>query len=185
MTILLFTEDDVTGEAIRILAKKILPQTGKPPRILQRAIPRGDIFKPEKISAYVMRVKQEYGSRTKVIICVDSECTDSRITEENLIPSKKALRTSADFVVVVHALETWLLADANALRMVLGKNIKISDSFERECQPKMMLGDILLKHQRRVLRNDDHIKISKQVAPDIVAKRCASFKKFREILLRK
>ncbi len=97
MTIALFTEDGPTGEAIEILAKKSLPKTSKPPKIIRRCVNRGDIFKnPRKLVELIELVNVK--EKTRTIVCVDSECTDPKITENNLRSTKKALEKLSLFV---------------------------------------------------------------------------------------
>lgn len=189
MTIALFTEDGPTGEAIRILAEKVLAATGTNVKIKRRQVNRGDIFKnPRKLGALVELAQKK--ETAKVIICVDSECTAPEITEQNLIPCKKHFRKAnlaAQFVVVVHALETWLMADTHALRSAfnLKGKIKAPSNFEAECRPGEMLKRLLKKHGFGFIKSRDDVAIAEHANPEVLAQKCSSFARFRKILLAK
>lgn len=136
MTLILFTEDGPSGEAIRILAQKILRNTNKSPHITRRYVNRGKIFNPRKVIALIKNERQQKNS--KIIFCVDSECTDPAKIEKDLQPCKtavKKLKFVVHFLVIVHALETWLAADEKALAILLKttKEIDTPGNLEREC----------------------------------------------------
>jgi len=186
--IALFTEDGPTGEAIRILAEKFLPKTSKPPKIIRRCINRGDIFgNPRKLGELIKLVSAK--EPTKAIICVDSECTDPKITENNLrstISALKKLRLAFHFVIVVHALETWLAADEEALRKVLKISIRVKTpgNLETECRPAGILKEIYRKHGKGdFIKSRDDLIIAQHADPVRIAERCSSFRKFQQILL--
>ncbi len=188
-TIVLFTEDGPTGEAIRILARKFLAAIGQNPKIIRRQINRGDIFKNSRKLAELVKLVN-VKERAKTIICVDSECTDPRLTESNLAPSKKALKglqLVAHFIVVVHALETWLAADEEALRAALNRKtpIKISGNLEKECRPENILKEIYRKHgiNRDFIKSREDVRIAHHANPARIAERCSSFRKFQQLLM--
>ncbi len=186
MTILLVTEDDTTGEAIEILAKKTFASKNKPPKILRRRISRGDIFKPEKLIASLKYCCQD--DPTKIIICVDSECTDPKITERNLGPCKRSVKASsitAHFAIIERALESWLAADEEALRELLKskKKLKIPGNLEKECHPESILNNVFRMHDRDFIKSRDDVKIANHANPKEIAKRCTSFRKFQQLLI--
>ncbi len=186
MRIVLFTEDDTTGKAIRILAQKVLAEKSKPPKVIQRWMRQGHIFNPKNIVLFINNEIQK--EKSKIVICVDSECTDPGIVERNLELCKKAvksLQVAAYFLVVVHALETWLAADEEALRMILKtkKEIKIPGNLENECRPGNILQEIFHKHGRKFIKSKDDLVIAELANPAQIAKRCGSFRKFQQILL--
>jgi hypothetical protein len=181
VTIVLFTEDGPTGEAIKILARKILSATGKNLEIKRRQVNQGDIFKnPRKLAALIQLVSAK--GKSKIIVCVDSECTDPSIIERNLEPCKRAvkgLQSVVHFVIVVHALETWLATDEEALRVILkaDKKIKIPGNLENECRPGSILQEIFRKHGRKFIKSKDDLTIAEHADPAQIAQRCTSFKK--------
>lgn len=187
MTIVLFTEDGPTGAAISILAEKVLSSAHKKAGLKRRQIKRGDIFKnPRKIAALVSLNRKQ--GNAKIIVCVDSECTDPAETERNLTRCRnhlKKARLAADIIVVVHALETWLAADQNALRSAFNitDGIKIPGNLETICRPADMLKKLIRKHGGEFVKSKDDLKIANHANPEEIAKRCASFVKFQKILL--
>ncbi|MGH7595769.1 MAG: DUF4276 family protein [bacterium] len=186
MKIVLFTEDDTTGKAIRILAQKVLMEKSKPPKVIQRWMRQGHIFNPKNVITFIRNESRQ--EKTKIIICVDSECTDPNIIERNLDPCKKAvkrLQFVVHFLVVVHALETWLAADEKALRSILktNKEIKIPGNLEMECRPGNILQEVFRKHGRKFLKSKDDLIIAEHADPARIAERCSSFRRFQQILL--
>ncbi len=189
MTIVLFTEDGPTGEAISILARRILSTTGKNVKVKRRQVNRGDIFKnPRKLAAFINLAQQKEKSR--IIVCVDSECTPSAVTEQNLKPCKdhvQKVKLAAHFIVVVHALETWLAADPNALRSAFSikSEVKVPGHLESECRPADMLARLIKKHGFEFIKSRDDVKIAGYADPKLLAQRCSSFAQFQKILLAK
>lgn len=187
MTIVLFTEDGATGEAIRILARKVFSPTGRNVKIKRHQIDRGNIFKnPRKLEALVKLAQNE--GKSRVIVCVDSECTDPAEIERNLTPCKKHLkktRLAVDIVVVVHTLETWLAADRNALCLTFNieDNIRIPGNLETICRPADMLKELIRKHGNEFIKSRDDLRIANHANPDEIARRCSSFAQFQKILL--
>lgn len=184
-TIVLLTEDNTTGEAIRILTQKSL-KSKKPPEVLRRHIKRGRIFKkPEKLAALIKSINRE--KKAKFIVCVDSECTPPQITERNLDRCKKYLkqkRLVVNFVVVVHALETWLAADEEAIRTVLKPKdpIKIHTNLESECRPEELLKETFKRGGKEFNKSMHDLEIAKRANVTKIAQRCQSFRKFQEVL---
>jgi hypothetical protein len=130
------------------------------------------------------------GQAAKIIICVDSECTAPEITERNLGPCKKAIRdlkikTPVDFLVIVHALETWLAADEEALHNALNakRAIKTAGNLEMECRPVSILKEVYRKYGREFIKSKDDLIIAGHADPAQIAKRCSSFRRFQQILL--
>jgi len=188
VTIALLTEDGPSGEAIRILAEKCLTKIGRSSKIIRRSINRGDIFtNPRKLAALVKQVNVK--EQTKIIVCVDSECTDPKLTESNLQSAKKALselNVVVDFIIVVHALETWLAAADEALRAVIKPKIqiKVPGNLETACRPESILKEIYRKHGKGDFnKSRDDIIIANHADPARIAKRCSSFRKFQQLLL--
>jgi hypothetical protein len=186
-TIVLLTEDNTTGEAIRILAQKVL-KSRKPPEVLRRHIKRGRIFKkPEKLAALIKSISR--GKKAKFIVCVDSECTPPQTTERNLDRCKKYLKQNrlvVNFVVVVHTLEAWLAADEEAIRAVLKPkgSITIPTNLESECHPEEILKEIFQKNDKEFDKSWHDLEIAKKANPAKIAQRCQSLRKFQEVLLR-
>jgi hypothetical protein len=185
LTLILFTEDGPSGEAIRILAQKILRNTNNSPHITRRYINRGQIFNPRKIIGLIKNERQE--KKSKFIFCVDSECTDPAKIENDLQPCKRAvkkLQSTAHFLVIVHALETWLAADKRALAVILKTNreIHIPGNLERECRPAGILKEIFHKNNRKYIKSEHALTIARLADPAQIAKCSSSFRQFQSLI---
>ena len=108
--------EDKYPEAIKEISKKL----GVKPIIRRQ---RGRISE-KKASAFA---KELLRSCEKVIILGDADCNEEgererlqRIYEH--LP--EGLRERVHICIIVHELESWLLADENAISRVLGKNVK-------------------------------------------------------------
>ena len=112
----LVVEDEYT-EAIEEIGKKL----GIKPIIRRQ---RGRIS-VKKASAFA---KELLRSCEKVIILGDADCNEERERKrlqriyEHL---PEGLRRSVHICIIVHELESWLLADEDAISRVLGKNVKL------------------------------------------------------------
>lgn len=188
-TIVLLTEDNTTGEAIRILAQRsLLPKSKKPPEVLRRHIKRGRIFKkPQKLAELVKFIRRE--KKAKFIVCVDSECTPLQNTERDLEQCRKFLEKAGlmvNFAIIVHALEAWLAADEEAIRAVLKPkgSITIPTNLESECRPEEILKEIFRKNGKEFDKSMHDVEIARKANPTKIAQRCQSFRKFQEVLLK-
>ena len=109
--------EDKYPEAIKEISKKL----GVKPIIRRQ---RGRIS-VKKASAFA---KELLVNCEKVIILGDADCSEERERErlqriyEHL---PEVLRRRVHICIVVHELESWLLADENAISRVLGKNVKL------------------------------------------------------------
>jgi hypothetical protein len=185
VTLFLYTEDGPSGEAIRILAQKALTKTNQSPHIIRRYINRGQIFNPRKIVALIKNERQE--KKSKFIFCVDSECTDPAKIENDLKPCKKVvnkIHSKVHFLIIVHALETWLAADKNALAVILNANKEIHTpgNLENECRPAGLLKDIFHKNDRKYIKSEHALTIARHADPAEIAKRCKSFRQFQSLI---
>ncbi|MEO0115781.1 MAG: DUF4276 family protein [candidate division WOR-3 bacterium] len=134
---------------ITILARKIVPREVG---ITSRIINRGDLLNNErKVYACVNDMLQDNPDISKVIICVDSECTPEEDIKNMVVKIEKNLTEKIGvpiyYVVVVHALEAWLLADADNIKEHLKtrEKISISPSVVSECRPKEVLKGLYRK----------------------------------------
>jgi len=85
-------------------------------------------------------------------------------------------------LVIVQKLETWLLADEEALSTVTGRIQRRIPNPERIVDPKVrlrkILSDVQIDYTAVVAR-----KIAAAARPEIVAARCPSFRKFQEAVV--
>ena len=183
MKIAIFVEDKYY-EPYRILARKIM---GKQTGLEIRWKKRHDLLKYEKIYNYIScDILQEHPDISKIIVCVDSECTPETETEkeikkvENLL--RKRIPVSISSVVVNHALEGWLLADTETIQSYMGSmaEVNIPSSATHECRPKEVMKDIFRKANREFLPTRDNLYIAEKIDLQKVAKRNQSFARFQE-----
>ncbi len=73
MSIGLFVEGKSDKDTIPRLIRRFLDA---PPKIITRTIHRGEMFKSEKVKPYLEALLKQHQDVEKVIVCVDSECTD-------------------------------------------------------------------------------------------------------------
>lgn len=163
MSIGLFVEGKSDKETIPKLIRKLFDT---PPKIIPRTIHRGEMFKTEKVRPYLEALLKEHQDVEKVIVCVDSECTDSAEIQREVSKveqelSKMGLPVVPRYAVVVHALEGWLAADSEALRQVLGRGaeVRIEQNLEETCRPAELLEDIFA-HTGKASRRPDTIRKS-------------------------
>jgi len=186
MSIALFVEGKSDKDTIPELIRKLL---GTSPRIIPRTIHRGEMFKSEKVKPYVEALLKQHQDVTKVIVCVDSECTDPEEIQREVSKverelSKMGLPVVPRYAVVVHALEGWLAADSEALRQVLGRGaeVRIEQNLEEICRPAELLEDIFAQHGKNFLKFRDDPLLAEHVNPEEIAKRCSSFQRFCQLV---
>ena len=163
----LVVEDEYT-EAIEEIGKKL----GIKPIIRRQ---RGKIS-VRKASAFA---KELLVNCEKVIVLGDADCDERRERErlqriyEHL---PEGLRRSVHICIIVHELESWLLADENAISRVLGKNVKPVKNPERIHDAKEYLEGLFEKGGKK-----QHLlaeEIAKHVNAEKLREKCASFADF-------
>ncbi|MFQ6057731.1 MAG: DUF4276 family protein [Anaerolineae bacterium] len=182
----LFVEGKSDKDAIPELVRRFLSAS---PGIICRIVRRGDMFNSAKIKAHLGPLLKGHPDVSKVIVCVDSECTDpaeireeaSRIEQEL---NRMSLPVVPRYVVVVHALEGWLAADSEALEKVLGKGIRvrIEQSLEKVCKPAELLEDIFARHGKNFRKTVHDPLIAEHADPKKIARQSSSFQQFLEIV---
>jgi len=185
MKVGLFVEGPTDKEVIQILVKKIDPKI----KIIARVLPPGDLLNPQKIRTYIEQdLLLKHHDLTKVIICKDSECTDPKEIEREFSDVEKKLqefkiKIPVQLCIVVHALEGWLMADAESLSKFLGDaRIKIPKNSESLCKPKEALRELFRKANRDYIAKRDCPKIAEMADIERIAKNNKSFARFRKLL---
>jgi len=177
MTLGLFVEGKSDKKAIPILIRKILNTGGKTPAVIARLVPRGDMFKAIKVRAYIKRLLNEHPEISKIVVCVDSECTGPQEIEQEVRKVKQhllRLKVNLQYVVIVHALEAWLAADPKALRKVTG-HTGIIPNLQGECRPAQVLERIV-----KNFRKTEHApRLAQYSDVKVIASRNSSFREFR------
>jgi len=120
----------------------------------------------------------------KALVIRDADNKDPRelISRMQSKLSNRNYRFPVKLLVVVQELETWLLADENAISAVTGKRAPIVRNPEKLSSPKEKLQKILsgarISYTPEVAR-----KIAASAKVETIESRCPSFKKFREAVL--
>ena len=186
MSIVLFVEGKSDKDTIPKLIRKFLDP---PPRIIARTIHRGEMFKSEKVKPYLEALLKQHQDVEKVIVCVDSECTDPAEIQREVSKVERALSRMGlpvvpRYVVIVHALEGWLAVDPEALRQVLGRGaeVRIEQNLEEICKPAELLEDIFARHGKDFQKTRHGPRIADHVDHREIAKRSSSFRRFCQLV---
>ena len=163
----LVVEDEHT-EAIKEIGKKL----GIKP-IIRRQRGRINVRKASAFASELLR------SCEKVIILGDADCNEEGERERlqriyGLLP--EGLRERVHICIVVHELESWLLADENAISKRLGKNVRAVPNPESIHDAKEYLEGLFEKGGK-----NQHLlaeEIAKHVNVEKLREKCASFADF-------
>jgi len=184
MSIGLFVEGKSDKDTIPRLIRKLLHTS---PKIIPRMIHRGEMFKPEKVKSYVEALLKQHQDAEKIIVCVDSECTDPEEIWEKVSKVERELNEMGlpvRYAVVVHALEGWLAADSKALEQVLGKGteVRIEQNLEEICRPAELLEDIFAQHGKDFQKTKHDPQIACHADPVEIALHSSSFREFCQLV---
>ncbi len=167
----LVVEDEHT-EAIKEIGKKL----GIKP-IIRRQRGRINVRKASAFAKELLR------SCEKVIILGDADC-DEKGERERLQEIYKSLpeglRRCVHICIIVHELESWLLADENAISKVIGKNVKPVENPESIHDAKEYLEGLFEKGGKK-----QHLlaeEIAKHVNVEKLREKCASFADFERMV---
>jgi len=171
--VIVFCEGDTDVGAIKAVSKRLRVRV-RPRRMVGN--------RPEKVARICRALAQEYD---KFIILKDLH----RYKEETIKRIRKdVLRVvhfdkKIFFLIIRHAIESWFLADADALSRVYNCRVtEISDPEEIE-NPADELGRLLGKHGKKYIKSE---WVSKRIMDEAdlqkVSKKSASFKKFLKYL---
>jgi len=115
----------------------------------------------------------------KIIALVDSHCSDPLAIERDF-----GIIGNVQLCVVVHAIESWLLADRIALvRVLRNSQLRTPQNPESFCKPEEELDNLFEKHGKRYIKGRDAKEIAEFIELETVANKCPSFEKFRTSLL--
>jgi hypothetical protein len=185
--IALLVEGVSDAKTLSILVKKI---RGESVGVISRVIGQGNLFKDRKVCAYIQDLMSEHPDISKIIACVDSECTPEAQTQEQVKKIEKTIKAQIDrhyhfsYVIVVHALEGWLLADPDAIGNYLGPKttVKIPNSATLDCRPKETLKIIFKKAGKDFLNTVADPRLAERVDCDKMVKRNKSFAHFYDCI---
>jgi hypothetical protein len=186
MKIAIFIEEDSSKKLMRTFIHRIL---GKNVGIVERVKKQQDLLKEEKVEAYIKNdILLEHLDISKIIICVDCECTPEEERLEQTIKIEKNLKSKIgqplSYINIVHAIEGWLLSDSECIQEYLGSRVKVNipPSASKECKPKDVMKDIFRKAGRSYLHTVHNAKIAELANPERMIKSNKSFKKFYDVI---
>jgi hypothetical protein len=169
MKIALFVEGPSDKETISILLRKILGDNiSIIPKVFRG---RGSLLDEREVSARIIYTLHQHSDISKIIVCVDSECTPAEETKAkvetvaNLVRSKIPTEYPLHYIPVIHALEGWLLSDRDTVKKCLGHRAKIDIpvSAFSECRPKEVMKDVFKKANKDFLPLRDCPTIADQI----------------------
>lgn len=147
----LIVEGTSDCETIPILIEKVLGSQGINPVIRKQILRRGTLLKnPRKVEAIINLLLSSHPHLKKLLVCVDSECTSPADLEPEVKKVERQLahiNPRPKYILVIHALESWLMADERALTKVLGAGVKVQPVTHPEgiCKPRAQLSRIFSK----------------------------------------
>lgn len=182
--IALFGEDRFC-EPLRIIARRIL---GRQSGIIPRYKKRGDLLNKQKICSHIENdILQEHPDVSKIIVCIDSECTSEKEMKSTLSRvandiQKDFKKLSVKYCLVVHAIEGWFLADAGNIKKYLGSptGVSIPSSATSTCKPKKIMKDIFKKAGKEYIPYRDNRRIAEKADIAKMVKGNKSFAHFRD-----
>lgn len=144
---------------IKTLAERIL---SSPVGIEIRQLPKGDLLKPDKVSSFIKYDLGRDPDISKIIICVDLEdINENEVKQAENRLANIGPRVRVRYKIIVHALESWLLADAKALSQYLNTpSINISPSATNDPNPKRILSEIF----RKAGKEFNHVRDDPRIA---------------------
>jgi len=182
MSLGLFVEGKSDKDSIPQLIRKLLDPS---PGIVPRTIHRGEMFNPQKVKPYLEALLKQHQDIEKVIVCVDSECTNPEEIREEASKAERTLDEmgfQVKYAVAVHALEGWLAADSRALERVLGRQVQINRNLEEVCRPAEFLAGIFAQHGKDFRKTRHDPLIARHADPNKIAERSPSFRRFCELV---
>lgn len=180
----LFVEGPSDEVTLRVLVRRIL---GRQIDIISRVKRRGDLLNEGKIYSHITKdILLKHPDISKIIICVDSECTPETEAKANVRKLESSFKSKVDCplycITVIHALEGWLLADPDSIGKYLGPRarVNISPSKALECKPKELMKRVFRQNGREFLPKRDNSQIAKRIDIDKIVKNNKSFEYFRD-----
>lgn len=115
----------------------------------------------------------------KIIALVDSHCSDPLEIEKTF-----RFTRNVEVCVIVHAIESWLLGDRNALAKILkDSQIRTPQNPETFCKPEEELAKLFQRHGKKYLKSRDARIIAEFIELEAVTNKCPSFQRFKTALL--
>lgn len=136
--------------------EKVVEEICKKLRVFPKIKKMGKTISPRKAKAFAEFLLDM--SCEKVIILKDSHCSNPTKIEENLRNRLKEeslrdkINGNVKICIVVHAIESWLLGDEEAIGDYLSAKIKEIHNPENACNPEEVLDGLFKKNGREYLK---------------------------------
>lgn len=183
MKIGLLVEGESDKNTFRILIPRVL---GRQVSIVTRVLRgRGNLLNERKVRAIADEIAISHPEVSKILVCIDSECTPEDETQKEVRKAEKIVKSGVKhpiyYITVLHALEGWLLADPEGIKGYLGQraDVKISPSATLDCNPKKIMKNIFRQNQRQFLPTRDNPRIAERVNIDGIGISNRSFARFQ------
>ena len=182
----LIVDGESDEKTIPILANKILQGAGI--GIKPKVVRRGYKLNVQKMQRHIKDMIREQPGLEKIIICMDSEDDDLARLESEVEQVERQLahrKVEPKYILVVRMLESWLLADEEALREVLGRGAKVTPIANPEAlrDPKEKLEEIFREARKTFQYTRDDPKIAQASDVNRIKAKCPRFAQFCEAVL--
>jgi len=168
----------VEGPSDKGFVEDILKRLGLKPRVI---VMRGN--RPEKA---VNHIKAQKGSYDKAVILKDLHEREETVVKRLLERIYSKLKETGEetskirCVVVRRAIESWFLADPEALEKTLGCRVNVGDP-EEISDPSQYLNQELEKHGKHYIKSMEiSRRIARKINIEIARRRSKSFNEFIE-----
>ena len=184
MSLGLLVEGQSDRDTIPILARRL----GYGARIRSRIVSRGQMLASNAISRYLTKFLRESSDVTQVVICLDAERENPALVLASTRPIERRLNemltVRVRYAVVDHALEGWIACDEEAVQSVLGPRarVNIRSNPEDHPTPADLLERVFRENGRQFRKMRDNPRIAEHVAPERIAARSPTFRRFAEML---
>ena len=177
----------VIGQSDRAVIPLLIRKLGYQGAIHPVLIEQDEAYRPEAILKHLDSLLQRQPRVSKIIICVDSECTDveesrRQGTETEAKLREKGPRVPIRYVVVDHCLEGWLLHDQDAIRSVLGTHsgLSLPGNPENECRLADLMRKLFATHRstKPFKKTKDDKKIAAKLDIQVLQSSSPTFREF-------
>lgn len=186
--ILLIVEGQSDEKVLRILLRRI---TAHSPALKMLVVPQGEMLERQKrVESRVRYACAENPEISKVLPCVDSECTDIEDTQRKVSQIERILRAAfprlkLSYVVVDHSLEGWLLSDRAALGRLLGPRSQLPNygNPEKDCRPAVLMQECFRRNSKDYMKTHHAPRLAELVDIEIISRTSDTFRTFRKAVL--
>jgi len=173
----------VEGTSDEKVIREITHKLGVPVKI-RRSRRGATIQSPRKTGS---DVEDLLADCEKVVILKDSHCADPHEKERHLREKLGGLGLPVEgdlhICMVVHAIESWLLADEAAIGDYLSSEVREIHSPENECKPEDVLDELFKRSGRVYLKGGEAPReLARRLRVEKVITKCPSFKKFKALI---